>query len=689
VFLFGAFLLEQHGGGLFQIDAWGVRKPVRVGSRALDVLAVLAERRGQAVSKDEIMSAVWPGTAVEEGNLTVQVSALRRVLDRDRSAGSYIKTVPGRGYRLAEPVHLVGTQLDTATTMGNDSGAQAGANGAPRLSIVVLPFENLSGGFTEDRLSNAVTDDLTSELSRIPDAFVIARASAYASWRKAEDIRSISARLGVRHAVAGSLRRIGRILRINVQLVSAETGANIWSDRFDVPMTDLAACQNAIVRRVGSALAIEVVDAESMRSARERPANPDAFDLVLRARSLQNQPFSTQRNQAAQTLYEQALAVDPTSLRAVLGLLRVLVIRFNDGPYWSDGEAQQRAFDLHARALSIAPHDEEVLTCTVRLLEVQEKWHQLMVAAQNLIDNHPNNVYGYLYLARGKIATGDAEEAIPLLMKTIELNPRDQYLWDRYWRMGFALQLIGRYQDSIVWHRRALSVYPDVPPFLHSNRLRHMASAWALDDKIKEASQAIAEAQRMWPFATVRSCSVLNPSSGALVAQMRRYQEGLRIAGLRDHAEEDADFGLALDNVLHLDLAGFTPRTVAGASTIRTMELQTLLTERRQCPVVVDTARNSWGYSVPGAIGLKYCGVGGNLADSAQNRLRRKIHVITDGDLDRSIVAVGCNSERFDGYNLALRLAALGYRNVHWYRGGREAWEVNGLPQREIDLQDW
>jgi hypothetical protein len=214
-----------------------------------------------------------------------------------------------------------------------------------------------------------------------------------------------------------------------------------------------------------------------------------------------------------------------------------------------------------------------------------------------------------------------------------------------------------------------------------------MASAWALTGKVKEARDAIAEATRLWPFATVRTCSPPNPSSKALVVQMRRCQEGLRIAGLRDHADEDADFGVASDKVLHQDLVGLTPTTVPGAVTIRTAELQAML--GRRSPVVIETAFASWGRSVPGAVGLKFAGCGGGLTDTMQDRLGRKVQELTGGDLARPIISVGCNSERFDGYNLTLRLVALGYKNVCWYRGGREAWEVSGLADSEIRLQEW
>lgn len=135
------------------------------------------------------------------------------------------------------------------------------------------------------------------------------------------------------------------------------------------------------------------------------------------------------------------------------------------------------------------------------------------------------------------------------------------------------------------------------------------------------------------------------PSGCARCPGLRSYQDGMRLAGERDHADEDADFNMPADEILHSERAGPTPTT----------------------------ATYSWGRSIPEAVGLKYSGLGGSLADEAQDRLRRKMAELTAGDLSRPIIAVGCNSERFDGRNLALRLAALGYTQVYWSRGGREA----------------
>jgi adenylate cyclase len=171
------------------------------------------------------------------------------------------------------------------------------------------------------------------------------------------------------------------------------------------------------------------------------------------------------------------------------------------------------------------------------------------------------------------------------------------------------------------------------------------------------------------------------------VEQFRRFQDALGFAGLRDHADEDADFGVPGDAALRSELAGLTRTEAPGAETIRTTDLLELLSPVQ--PIVIDTMTYFWGKSIPGAVALKYSGLGGSFTDAAQDRLRSKLRELSAGDSSTPIIAVGWNSHRFDGYNLALRLVALGYTKVYWYRGGREAWELNGLPETNLDVQQW
>ncbi len=723
VFLFDRFRLDRRGGGLFRRADGGKPLPVGLGSRALDVLCVLVAQHGDLVSKDAIMAAVWPNTTVEEANLTVQISTLRRILDQGRDGESCIQTVPGRGYRFVPrvtreeerppdsgfvPVGVSPEPLATSRWRRPRWRWPAAASGGialavllvalawhggwfswrspPRFSIVVLPFDSLSDHPDDDYLADGITDDLTSDLSHIPGSFVIARQSAYTYKGKARNVRTIGGELGVRYVLEGSVRRMASAVRVNVQLTSAETGAELWSDRFDEPVGDLSAGQDQIVTRMGAELGISLFEIEKARSLRERPTNPDAFDLILQGRALYNQPPSLERHLQAQALFERALSLDPSSVSALSWVVLCLIERSETSDRWKSLETAERIERLMAQARALAPESGEVLGATFQWLRMQGRCREAIPVAEQLIQRLPNYALGYAYLGSCKILVGSAEEDLPLEEKAMQLNPRDPNLFLRYRRMGFASLLLGRDQAAITFLRQSLAIQGDYENTKHSV-VRQLAAAYARAGQMEEAKRSLAEADRLWPYITVRTLAPDDPSSPVLADQIRGFQAALRLAGERDHADEDADFGVAADAALHSVLAGRTPKDAPGVTTVCTADVARLIVESR--PIVIDTVMYSWGRSIPGAVGLKNAGFAGSLTDEAQDHLRRQMQTLTAGDLGRPIVAAGWNSERFDGRNLALRLAALGYTRVYWYRGGREAWEANGLPETELDLQDW
>ncbi len=776
LFLFEGFRLDRRGGGLFRSDDPDGGAPVAIGSRALDVLAILVAGNGALVSKDAIMHAVWPNAVVEEKNLTVQISALRRVLDAGKTDRSCIQTEAGRGYRfvaavtrldggdptgnqtsqlLTSPIsadaptsglpmrdpeipsgvpsrspgarrHLVSLELvslavlllalgfgaawwlglgrpvpfhepvpvheaasDLVHSVSAVGGPQNVLSPSPRLSLVVLPFENLSGDPKDDYLADGITYDLTTDLADLPGALVVARSSAYSYKGKPADVRRIGDELGVRYVVEGSVRRIESALRVNVQLTSAETGAQLWSDRFDEQITDLAAGQEQVVARMHGGLGVSMVDIESVRSMRDRPTNPDAFDLILRARALGYLLPSLQRKKEALALYERALVLDPSSVAALEGVAFFL-LETRSMANWGGIEDMQRAGRLLAQAHEIAPQSASVLETTLWWLRSVGRCQEVIETAQHAIQAYSIRMRAmvgvYNELANCKTFAGHAEEALALQATANRLNPRSPWMFSRYRHMGVASLLLGRDQDAITFLQRSLAMRPEVDSGTQWS-YRYLAAAYARTGQIQEARHFISEADRIWPYDTVRSHFPDAHSTAVYAEQVRGFQAALRLAGERDHADEDVDFGVPEGSVLSGDPAGLTPTGVPGAKTIRTADLVRLIAEAR--PVVIDTVSNSWGRSIRGAVGLEFSGLGGSVSDAAQEPLHRKMQELTGGDHDRPVVAVGWNSERFDGRNLALRLAALGYTRVYWYRGGREAWEVANLPETDLALQEW
>ncbi len=809
---FEGWRFDRHLRRLLRQEAGGAWTPVPIGSRALEILAVLLEQPGALVSKDAIMDAVWPAASVEPNNLTVQISALRQVLDHGRTEGSCIQTVAGRGYRFVVPIlppesaprpipppppdgnagaavpaseggaDLGGpgamTPLVThrgpatgAMTPSADRGVPAtdvttplvnhggpatgtmtpsadlgvpptgtrppvGAPGSsrlvqswrrgriavlpiafcvaigvlllvgrghhfwrgepptrPRLSLVVLPFENLGGDAKDDYLADGITDDLTSDLSHITGAFVIARQSAYSYKGKPEDVRKIGTDLGVRYVIEGSVRRIGAALMVNVRLTSAETGAELWSDRFDEQVAELAAGQEPIVARMRTELGISIIDIESARSLRDRPTDPDAFDLVLRARSLLHQPPGPQQYRQTRALYEQALARDPSSVPATLGLGMALLLMAQNQGSWATAEDMRHAEKLLTQAQAAGSNTELMFNLRVQWLQAQGRFQDSSTIAKELIERFPNDESGYFDLAQNLTALGRAAEAIPLEEKAIQVNPRSSWIFARYRDMGYALLLLGRDQDAIDYLERSLALNL-VDSRFRAMTYRRLAAAYARTGQLAKAREDVAAADRLWPYETVRMHRQYVGASfvsdhfpdPVFAEQIGRYQDAVRLAGERDHADEDADFGVPADAALH-DFVGLTPMSAPGVKTIRTADLARYLAQAH--PVVIDTVSYPWGRSIPGAIGLKSAGVGGSVTDVAQTELRRAVQALTHGDVATPIVAVGWNAERFDGRNLALRLAALGYTQVYWYRGGREAWEAADMPETELAVRDW
>jgi TolB-like protein/DNA-binding winged helix-turn-helix (wHTH) protein len=310
IFLFEGFRLDRRGGGLYRRDERGVFVPMTIGSRALDILGLLVEQPGELVSRDAIITAVWPATVVEDNNLSTQIAALRRVLDQQRGEGSCIQTISGRGYRFVAPVTRFDPAIPSVSTppSGDSTGAAIAETGqlrqpeaaghlgdkrlaatspwynrlragivgtvilslglvaaaavwnwhspwsgevrpAPRLSIVVLPFTNLNSDADQQYFTDAITEDLTTDLSRIAHMFVISRNTAFSYRKKPTEAKQIGHELGVRYVLEGSVQRSGNQVRINAQLIDAETSAHIWAERFD---RDTAICLPYKTRSLGA-----------------------------------------------------------------------------------------------------------------------------------------------------------------------------------------------------------------------------------------------------------------------------------------------------------------------------------------------------------------------------------------------------------------------------------------------------
>jgi TolB-like protein len=292
--------------------------PIRLGSRALDLLCVLAAANGNVVSKDELMERIWPGQVIEENALQAQISALRKALAQDGE--NPIGTIQGRGYRL----HTQKSGIDESDIDQSRSGVISGA------SIAVLPFQNMSGDPEQEYFADGIVEDIISGLARIKSLAVIARNSTSSYKGRAIDIKTIGSELGARYILEGSVRKTGNRVRIAAQLIESQTRAHLWAERYDRLLDDIFAVQDEIATSVTATIEPNLRRWEIERVRRKRPDSLDAYDLVLRALPLV-QTLVPSDAIAAIPLLERALQLDPGYAAAHAALAWCFQSRFSRG----------------------------------------------------------------------------------------------------------------------------------------------------------------------------------------------------------------------------------------------------------------------------------------------------------------------------------------------------------------------
>ena len=338
-FTFGHFVLRRRERLLLTDGA-----PVELGSRAVEVLLALIEADGALLTKGALMDRVWPNTAVEENNLQVQVSALRRALGPD--GRDWIATIPGRGYRFTGPVAALADDEAAVPAVAHASDIEAAP---PPLSVLVLPFIGRGGDSAQDWFADAVTDSLTTDLARAlpPGSAVIAQASADTYKDHPADVRQIGREQGVRYVLEGSVLLAGERVRVNAKLVAASTGAHLWAERFDMPRGDVLDDQDRIVDRLKRAVGLQMIGAEARRAEHANHAHAGdatAANYMLRAHAAAQQDVVTPESiEAACALYASALERNHDIADALAGLACVRIYQVVNGSLQTGRGARDEA----------------------------------------------------------------------------------------------------------------------------------------------------------------------------------------------------------------------------------------------------------------------------------------------------------------------------------------------------------
>jgi len=329
------------------------------------------------------------------------------------------------------------------------------------ISIVVLPFANLSNDPAQEYFADGLTENLTTDLSRLSGSFVIARNTAFTFKGKNVDVREIGKELGVRYVLEGSVQRDAGRMRVNVQLIDAESGKHLWAERFDKPLADLFQTQDEIVARLANQLGTELTSAEAHRT--ERASNPDSMDLFFQGLAVHNKGINVENSSHARGYFERALAVDPSNLDALLGVGRVDY--GVGGAFLSDDrDARLAAAETAiAKVLSVRPNDAlaheimgGILTQTKRPDQGIAEFERALALDSNLAAAH-----GDVGLA--KMFVGHPEEAGAHENEALRLSPRDSFAWLWLHFAGAAKLNLGAEEEAAALFRRSIENNRTIP----------------------------------------------------------------------------------------------------------------------------------------------------------------------------------------------------------------------------------
>ncbi|MDK1374551.1 MULTISPECIES: winged helix-turn-helix domain-containing tetratricopeptide repeat protein [unclassified Sinorhizobium] len=494
-FAFGPFVLDPGAGTLLRND-----DPVAVGYRGLKLLAALVERPGEILAKAELMDAAWPGTAVEEGNLTVQIAQLRKLLGPAADGGEWISTVPRVGYRFIGVIEQLGSATKPLPLPSKPS-------------IAVLPFVNFSNDPEQEFFVDGLSEDLITDLSRISGLFVIARNSAFAYKGKAMDVREIARDRGVRYLLEGSARRAAGRVRINAQLVDAVSGEHLWAERFDRSLEDIFAVQDEVTGKIVEALLGRL----RAPPPRNRPKNLEAYDLCVRARKLIDDSPQTARE--AHLMLTRAVSLDPEYAEAYRWLA---MNHWTGWVHWGEPIEPNRsvALEFARKAVAIDPNDAGCRWVLANLLAYERSFAEADAEFAKAIELDPNEADTWATLSDIAVLAGRVDEGLEHIRKAFRLNPFPASWY--YLTLGQAQYAARDYEAAVETLRRDETYRTSSRRFLAAS----LAQLGRLDEARAEVELFLVANRH---FST-RHWAATEPFRDA--AALEHFVDGFRKAGL-------------------------------------------------------------------------------------------------------------------------------------------------------------
>ncbi len=429
---------------------------------------------------------------------------------------------------IAEPIRVYSLEVGGAAQVSPAPSPAPAEKPAPlRLSIVVLPFISLGVDVEHELFVDGVTESLTTDLSRINNATVVSRNTAFTYKGKPVDAKQIGRDLNVRYVLEGSIQRGGSRMRINVQLIDAITGNHLWADRFDKPMADLFDMQDEIVSQLANQLRPELLAAEARRA--ETMADPDSVDLYFQGVQQFNKG-GVDNIEAARGYFERAVALDPTNIDALVGAARADVLV---GAIYTTEHRAERLADAEAlliKGISIAPRN---FWAHLWLGFVQIQTNRASRAIGELeqaLSLNRNLGAAHAWIGQAKITMGRADEAEAHVNEAFRLSPNDAvaFIWTHI--RGLAKLHLGADEEAAALFRRSVDASRNYP-------LSHfyMAAALAYLDRLDEARAEVKAGQALAPnYSIARFLTMAESDNPTYLKQRERIQDGLRKAGVAE-----------------------------------------------------------------------------------------------------------------------------------------------------------
>jgi TolB-like protein/class 3 adenylate cyclase len=492
----------------------------RVGVNIGDVIVEPHDIFGDGVN----IAARLEGIA-EPGGICISSSVYDHV--RDKVAVEFADLGEQNLKNIARPVRAYAVVRDGLGPMPH-CGTTLIPLSAPHLSIVVLPFANIGGDPEQEYFVDGVTESLTTDLSRISGAFVIARNTAFTFKGKAIDVKKLGRELNVRYVLEGSVQRGGSHLRVNVQLVDAETGNHLWAERYDKPIADLFDMQDEIVSRLANALDAELIAAEARRA--ERLPHPDAVDLVFQGRSWLNKGLTPDCLAQARSFFEKAIALDPENVEAMVGLARVDAA--TGAAFMTDDWSARftSAETTITKVLSLAPNHASAHATLSTVQIFTKRAAQGIAECEQALTLDRNLARAHALIGLAKFFLGRGEETEPHIKEAFRLSPRDTFAPRWMVWVGLAWAQLGTDAEAVVWLRRGLDANRN-----YSAAHFLLAAVLARLGELDEARAAVQAGLALDPSFTIRRFrNVTNARSDnpTFLAGRDRVIEGMRMAGV-------------------------------------------------------------------------------------------------------------------------------------------------------------